>query len=270
MKSKTEHSYNEYIYGAKYYYEQIVREINSFNGSLFEKAKSIINKIVEKDSILESFSNAIGVTVNPKNESREKGKKIIISPKKTSAGIPNKRSYEGYYFDNANYNAIMQTIREHLIATEELPKAIQKLSEEELIRDTFLWALNENYIIATGETFRAAGKTDINIKLENKSVFIAECKIWKGPSTFDNALSQIFSYTTWRDCRVAIIIFNTKYKNSGDVIKKLDAEINSNKDLINSTKKDKAEWECKFKHPADESNIITVNVFISDYCLRKE
>lgn len=270
IKSKVDHSYKDCIDETKFYYEQIIDEIDKFNSSLKGQAKLIIRDIVEKESLLESFSNAIGVNVNPKNDNREKGHKITIAPKKASATLPSKRVYEGYYLDNANYNAVLQTIREHLIATEELPKAIQKLNDEEMIRDTILWALNANYIIATGETFRAAGKTDIHIKLENKSAFVAECKIWKGPSTFDNALSQIFSYTTWRDCRVAIIIFNTKYKNFGDVIKKLNSEISNNKEIITSVKKGTTEWECKFRHPADNDSFITVNVFVSDYCLRKE
>ena len=127
--------------------------------------------------------------------------------------LPDKKVYEGYYLDNANYRAILQTIREHLVATETLPKPIQKLSDEELIRDTILWALNANYIVATGETFRAAGKTDINVSFSDKSAFIAECKVWHSPNTFSEALEQVYSYATWRDCRIAILIFNLKNKD---------------------------------------------------------
>jgi hypothetical protein len=38
-------------------------------------------------------------------------------------------------------------------------------------------------------------------------VFIGECKIWGGPSTVNEALSQIFQYLVWRDTKAAILLF---------------------------------------------------------------
>ena len=40
---------------------------------------------------------------------------------------------------------------------------------------------------ATGETFNAAGKTDILLRIDGKNVFIGECKFWKGPKAFRNS-----------------------------------------------------------------------------------
>jgi len=37
---------------------------------------------------------------------------------------------------------------------------------------------------ATGETFNAAGKTDILIRVEDRNVFIGECKWWSGAAGF--------------------------------------------------------------------------------------
>lgn len=268
-KAKTLKEYEECIYGCKYYYEPFKAEIASFNNALPTHAKRMLDDIVKKESALDLFSQAIGVDVTPKNQDREKGQKIVITPKKFSPSLPDKRTYDGYYLDNANYHAILQTIREHLVATETLPKPVQKLSDEELIRDTVLWALNANYIVATGETFRAAGKTDINVSFNDKSAFIAECKVWHGPSTFDDALKQIYGYTTWRDCRIAILIFNLTYKDFGRLLTTLDSEIKANENYVISSKKSETEWECKFKSKTDSNANITVNVFVADYCLRK-
>lgn len=261
--------YGECIFGAKYYYEPFRSEIAAFNKSLPGQTKRILDEIVKKESALDLFSQAIGVAVTPKNHDREKGQKIVITPKKFTPSLPDKRVYDGYYLDNANYHAILQTIREHLVATETLPKPIQKLSDEELIRDTILWALNANYIVATGETFRAAGKTDINVSFNDKSAFIAECKVWRGPSTFTEALNQVYGYATWRDCRIAILLFNLSYKDFGRVLSSLEEELKGNENYVISTQKSETEWECKFKSKTDGDANITVNVFVADYCLRK-
>ncbi len=268
-RTATLKEYGECIYGGKYYYEPFRAEIAAFNKSLADRTKRMIDEIVKKESALDLFSQAIGVDVTPKNHDREKGQKILITPKKFTPSLPDKRIYDGYYLDNANYHAILQTIREHLVATETLPKPIQKLSDEELIRDTILWALNANYIVATGETFRASGKTDINVSFNDKSAFIAECKVWHGPSTFTNALKQLYGYTTWRDCRISIIIFNLTYKDFGRVLSSLESEIKNDENYVISTKKNENEWECKFKSKSDENANITVNVFVADYYSRK-
>lgn len=268
QKEKTREEYDKHVRGGKFYYEPFRREIENFNNSLPQRTKDMIEKIVKRDSVLDMFSQAIGVEVSPKNSDREKGEKILITPKKIQS-FPDKKMYEGYYIDNTNYRAILQTIREHLVATETLPKPIQKLSNEELIRDTILWALNANYIVATGETFRAGGKTDINVNFNDKSAFIAECKVWHGPNTFSDALTQVYGYATWRDCRIAILIFNLSNKDFGKLLLTLEQQIQENENFISASKKSTSEWECKFKSHADGSSTITVNVFAADYCLRK-
>ncbi len=67
------------------------------------------------------------------------------------------------------------------VVVERNPTSFATLDEEG-IRDHFLLQLNGHYEgAATGETFNAAGKTDIMIRAEDRNVFIAECKFWRGP-----------------------------------------------------------------------------------------
>ena len=269
QSERVKKSYNEHIYCAKSRYATVQKEINEFNASLYEYTKKQIKIKINKDSVLDMFSQAIGVDITPKNE-REKGEKILITPKKESLDLPEKHKYEGYYIDKSNYQVILNTIREHLIATEILPKPVQKLADEELIRDTILWALNANYIVATGESFRAAGKTDICVNFKDKSAFIAECKVWHKASTFTDALNQVYSYATWRDCKIAILIFNLNNKDFGQLLKKVEESIKSNDHYVSAVSKAENEWECKFKSKADSNSNITVNVLVADYYLRKE
>lgn len=57
--------------------------------------------------------------------------------------------------------------------------------EEEQLRNLILANLNSLFKgTANGECFRKHGKTDICIEYENRSAFVAECKIWSGIKNF--------------------------------------------------------------------------------------
>jgi hypothetical protein len=75
--------------------------------------------------------------------------------------------------------------------------------------------MNGQYESATGETFNAHGKTDIYVKDGEANLFIAECKIWRGPESIKEALDQLFSYLTWRDTKSALIVFSRNRDFSG-------------------------------------------------------
>jgi len=91
---------------------------------------------------------------------------------------------------------------------ERSPSAFKNMQEED-IRQHFLVQLNGQYEgQATGETFNLEGKTDILIRVEGKNIFIAECKFWKGPESLKKAIDQLLDYTTWRDTKTAIVVFN--------------------------------------------------------------
>lgn len=93
--------------------------------------------------------------------------------------------------------------------------------DEEAIRTHFLLQLNGHYEgSATGETFNATGKTDIIIRVDNRNIFIAECKFWRGPKTFNDAIDQLLGYLAWRDSKCALLIFN-KSKDSSSVRQKM-------------------------------------------------
>jgi len=86
---------------------------------------------------------------------------------------------------------------------------------EEQLRDALLVLLNTHYEgQATGETFNASGKTDIIVRVEDRNVFVGECKWWSGPAAFaepdreePSALDQLRAYTTWRDAKLALVMF---------------------------------------------------------------
>jgi hypothetical protein len=105
------------------------------------------------------------------------------------------------------YEQALEVLRNARNALERTPSMTAHLDEEK-IRDLLLVFLNAQFEgDAAGEVFNAAGKTDILIRAGDRNVFIAECKIWKGPKTIRDALGQLRSYLTWRDTKAALLVF---------------------------------------------------------------
>lgn len=96
-----------------------------------------------------------------------------------------------------------------LFCTHDLSPDAFKTMDEEALRQHFLVQLNGQFEgNATGETFNMSGKTDILLREGERNVFIAECKFWKGPKAFGEAIDQLLSYATWRDSKTVILVFN--------------------------------------------------------------
>ncbi|WP_200808427.1 hypothetical protein [Tistlia consotensis] len=110
--------------------------------------------------------------------------------------------------DEAIYKEILGTIESMTMVMERSPSAFEEMSEEDL-RQQYLVQLNGRFEgQATGETFNHAGKTDILIRVQDRNIFIAECKFWRGEKLFLAAVDQILSYLSWRDTKAAIVLFN--------------------------------------------------------------
>lgn len=112
--------------------------------------------------------------------------------------------------DSKVYEEILDALDGMSVVMERNPSAFATIDEETL-RTHFLVPLNSNFRgMASGETFNAAGKTDILIKHQDRILFIAECKFWKGPQSLTDAIAQLLSYTTWRETKAAILLFSRK------------------------------------------------------------
>jgi hypothetical protein len=124
--------------------------------------------------------------------------------------------------EQQEYEHILAVIRSMSLVIERTPTIFASL-DEETIRNHFLIQLNGHYEgAATGETFNASGKTDILIRVENRNIFIAECKFWRGPKYFGEAIDQLLSYLAWRDTKCALLIFNKSKDTSAVKVKMHD------------------------------------------------
>ena len=132
--------------------------------------------------------------------------------------------------------------------------------QEEQLRDALLVLLNTHYEgQATGETFNASGKTDILVRVQDRNVFVGECKVWSGPAAFagadrsePSALDQLLAYTTWRDAKLALVMF-VHAKDMGRVLAAAREALRSNPAFVAwAVGADEGELRCRVRMPSDE------------------
>jgi hypothetical protein len=136
--------------------------------------------------------------------------------------------------------------------------------DEEQLRDILLAHLNGHYQgEASGETFRRAGKTDIKIEDKNRAAFVAECKIWKGPKEFSQAIDQLLGYLTWRDCKAALIVFNKHNAKFSSLVESVPSIFQAHKNFRSDLRPGIAgEWEFNMTSREDEGRVVRIHVFV--------
>ncbi len=177
--------------------------------------------------------------------------------------LDNKPFHPEHEISNDDYLHILKIIRHEGRTHEQTSKTMIKFKEEE-IRDLYLAHLNGHYPgIATGETFRKAGKTDIRLEFENRSAFVGECKIWHGEKQLHEAIDQLASYTTWRDCKCALIIYNKEKKGFTAIEKEMQNRLNTYENIVGKAETlEPGEWRIRIKSKEDEYRHIIIHVFL--------
>ncbi|GAI63813.1 unnamed protein product, partial [marine sediment metagenome] len=117
--------------------------------------------------------------------------------------------------------------------------------------------------IATAETFRRLGKTDIRIEDQDRAAFVAECKIWRGKEELFKAVNQLLGYLTWRDCKTALILFNKQIAKFNDLLIKVPEALRAHPKFKRALEVGaNGEWRFEFFFAEDESRQIIIHVFI--------
>ena len=165
---------------------------------------------------------------------------------------------------NADYEHILSVLQNMVQVMERSPSAFVTMDEES-IRSHFLVQLNGHYEgQATGETFNYEGKTDILVRSEGRNIFIAECKFWSGPKMLTDTIDQLLGYTSWRDTKVAVIIFN-RNKNFSHVLTSISdtAKTHSNfkRELNGSTE---TVFRYCFAHKDDKNRELFLSILAFD------
>jgi hypothetical protein len=184
---------------------------NEWNNSVEGLVRAEFKRVKDKFLKENNFFAAINISTNKNTES------IFSVPTIKKVDIPQPKVDKNKEFASIPtmsqnmYKDILKVVYDAGKSMERKP-ALYLDKDEEGLRDLFLFILETRYegITATGETFNKKGKTDIILKYsaDNTNLFVAECKFWKGPAEFHQAINQLFDrYLTWRDSKVALMFF---------------------------------------------------------------
>jgi len=205
---------NHLLESVKEYLAWATRDLTSFNATLKDVARQRIEARRQKLFKDHGLIANLGFPLRKRPDAPttyvvpEVRRKVIPKPPPASATAYVPESA----IEMAEYENILSIIQRTATMLERSPQAFRGMDEENL-RDQFLVPLNSHYEgQTTGETFNFSGKTDILIRDGDRSVFIAECKIWRGPRSLSNAIDQLLAYATWRDTKTAILVFNRNRK----------------------------------------------------------
>jgi hypothetical protein len=187
-------------------------EVESYNNGLREISRAAIEARRAKLLRDQNLVSAIGFPLKQRSDAPN----TFITPevrrkiRPTLPAVGNAPFEPEPELSNADYEHILNVIDSMALVMERSPSAFASMDEEAL-RSHFLVQLNGHYEgQATGETFNYEGKTDILIRVSGKNIFIGECKYWDGPKKLLETLDQLASQTTWKDTKVAVIIFNRR------------------------------------------------------------
>ncbi|WP_038974153.1 hypothetical protein [Bradyrhizobium genomosp. III] len=203
-------------------FEQNLSEIERWLGWQREMAKPH-NENLRKNALQEiearrkrlldarSMAASIGLNMKPvlPTPSSHKAPQIQRKPVPASLSPSNRKAFVSEpELVEEDYQHILTIIESMAKVMERSPDAFVNLDEESL-RQHFLVPLNGHYRgDGTAEAFNSAGKTDILIRVEDRNVFIAECKFWGGTKVCHDAIDQLLSYLTWRDTKACLMMFS--------------------------------------------------------------
>ena len=188
--------------------ERLRSDFGALNSSLTNHARTRIerrrNKLLENQGLVASLGYPL--KANPDAPSTFVAPSVRRKIRPTAPLASTEPFKPEPCLENKEYDHILSVIGNMVQVMESSPAAFAGMGEEAL-RFHFLVQLNGQYV-ATGETFNYEGKTDILIKSNGKNIFIGECKFWGGPKVLTETIDQILGYSSWRDTKVAILVFN--------------------------------------------------------------
>src|SRR5262249_34649204 len=160
--------------------------------------------------------------------------------------------------DEQDYQEILRICESMSLVMERSP-SVFATAEEEHIRVHYLVQLNGQYHgAATGETFNAAGKTDILIRHHDRNVFVAECKFWEGYGSLIKAIDQLLGYTTWRDTKTALIVFSRTKNFTATITEAQRAMKDHPRYKSGPAKEGESRFRYIYRHPDDDQRDIIV------------
>ena len=163
-----------------------------------------------------------------------------------------------------HYEHVLTVVQNMTQVMERSPSEFANMGEEAL-RQHYLVQLNGHFEgQATGETFNASGKTDILLRVDGKNVFIAECKFWKGQKVYGATIDQLLGYSSWRDTKTAILVFN-RNRDTSKVLGEIKAATEAHPNYKRSVSwHHESGYRFVMHHPSDKNRELIMTVLVFD------
>ena len=241
-------------------------DIAGYNSALPGTVENLVSSRRERILANTRRVAALGIPVkaragNPKTYAVPEIRRKIVPVMPQATMVP----YESEpILSDSLYEEILRILQGMNQVMECSPSAFSTM-DEEAIRQHFLVQLNGQFMgAATGETFNVSGKTDILIKENGKTIFIAECKFWKGPKVFNEAIGQLLGYTSWRDTKTAILVFNRDTSMS-TVLSGIQSEATTHPNYKRTLDwKHESGYRYIFHHNTDPNRELVLTVLVFD------
>lgn len=199
--------------GVRQNFENQAREIDALNLRIQTAVRELLESRSGSLNVIASSLAALGIQVRGGSPSLPVHLDRTIIPRSSATVVQPgaaSRTLDRHITDR-DYEDILSLIRHQCRTFEGAPGAFRKLGEERL-RDVIRASLNAVYS-ASGEAFRKKGKTDMCIEAQARSAFVAECKCWGTHKALLKAIDQLLGYSTWRDTKTALVVFNKKNRD---------------------------------------------------------
>lgn len=242
-------------------------ELETWNSGLPQLVGQLVSSRRQKLDADKQLVNDLGFQVRRRGETSPSysfplQRKTVTPPLPAAKGGPLAKQEPA--IEMAVYEEILDTLASMSIVMERSPSAFANLDEEAL-RMQFLIPLNSNFKgSASGETFNMSGKTDILIKHEDRILFVAECKFWRGPQSLTETIDQLLGYLTWRDSKAAIILFN-RNKDFSSVLSQIQNVFQAHPQFVRQDPYAKTTgFRFVIKHPSDNKKPLLVTLLAFD------
>jgi hypothetical protein len=242
------------------------QEVEQANARLLPAARAAVDERVAKVRADRELVASLGVPVRRRKDAGqtfvapEVRRKPGIRSSAQRAGSPPQRSEPVLLAEE--YEHILDVFQNMVQVMERSPSAFSHMREEDL-RQHFLVQLNAQYEgSATGETFNFEGKTDILVRSDARTVFIAECKFWAGPQLLVDTIDQLLGYASWRDTKTAILLFN-RGRRLSTVLEKIAPTVAGHPNFIREVEfGNETSFRFVLRHRDDPERHLTLTILV--------
>lgn len=184
-------------------------DVEGFHRSLESRFRPVVERRKKFLQERRDLAGALGFPLKKRTDAPAPVplKRKVVGVQRSTSASTRQPYKDEWALTDAQYEDAIQVITSAMLSMERTPSVVTGKDEEEL-RDYILVMLNGTFQgTATGETFVKNGKTDILVRVEDRHVFVGECKWWKGAKALGVATDQLLGYLPWRDEKAALIVF---------------------------------------------------------------